>query len=205
MISEKTDALDHSLLTEPWKVFLDDGPEYFTYLELAKKVNEQIIPLSTRVTRREEDELGSPVGDFTEFTPVFFAKVKEYIAPPHTQDSHVRAFFRIEETKEVFLRFEDKTSICFVLRTFGAGGASFKSKELINPKRLTELGVTFTLSNFAPLDHTTFNAEGTLIDLNFKDGDYVYTFEFKNLDSRKKVMTDRLCFEHNHAKAHKQV
>ena len=203
MISEKADAIDHSLLTRPWKVFLENGPEYFTYLELAKKVNEQIIPLSTRVTRRDEDEVGSPVGEFTEFTPVFFAKVKEHISPPHTQDSHVRAFFRIEETKEVFLSFQDKTRTCFVLRTFGAGGASFKSKELINPKRLTELDVTFTLPNFAPLDHTTFSAEGTLIDLSFKDGDYVYTFEFKNLDSRKKVMTDRLCYEHNcekHAK-----
>jgi hypothetical protein len=198
---EKVDGFDYSLLTQPWKVFLDEGPEYFTYLELAKKVNEQSISLSTRVTRREEDEVGTPVGEINEFTPVFFAKVKEHIAPPHTQDSHVRAFFRIEETKEVFLKFEDKTRICFVLRTFGAGGASFKSKELLKPKYLDELSVTFTLPNFAPLDHTTFKAKGTLIDLSFRDGDFVYTFEFKGLDSRKKVMTDRMCFEHSFEKS----
>lgn len=194
MIFKKTDGFNNELLQKPWRVLFDDHVEYCTYVELAKLVNSHKIPFSTRVTRRENDFVGTPVGELLEFTPVFFSKVKEKIAPPHTKTSHVRSFFRVEDTKEVFLKFSDKSRQCFILKTFGAGGACFKSKELIQAKHIVELGVELTIPNFKVLNGENFIAKGTVLDFYLDNDDYIYTFKFNNLESRKKVNTDKQCF-----------
>lgn len=201
MIFNKGQNISDELLKQPWRVFYSDCIEYYTYIELAKLVNDQRVSLSTRVTRRESDAFGLPIGELVEFTPVYFAKIKEKIAPPHTKNSHVRSFFRVEETKEVTLEFSDQVKQSFILKTFGAGGASFKSKELVQAKHLVELNACFKAPNFKPLDGESFEAKGTLLDFHFSKGDYIYTFEFKDLDSKKKVKTDQKCFEYAYENA----
>jgi len=195
MIFNKPEKFDANVLKQAWKVFHKDRIEYYTYVELAKLVNEQRLSFSTRVTRREQDYIGIPIGELMEFTPVYFSNIKDKIAPPHTKNTNVRSFFRIEDTKEVYLKFSDSSRYAFILKTFGAGGASFKSKDLIDARHFVELEVNFSAVNLRALDGKDFNAKGTLIDFFFLNGDYIYTFEFRDLESRKKVETDRCCYK----------
>lgn len=184
---------EKDLITRPWMAFIDSRPRYFTYMELIKAVNTNAISLDTKVTRRENDNVGVPIGEITEFTPTYYLHLKPKLTPSHTPDTHVRSYLRIEKTKEVFLKFNDKRRLFFLLFSFGAGGTGFKSKDPLENIYFKQKKILLTIPNFSIDGEESFKTTGHILAGRKNESDYTYFFIFDSLDERKKVLINKNC------------
>lgn len=185
---------EKDLITRPWKAFIGFKPHYFTYMELMKAINTGSISLDTMVTRREKDHIGVRLGEVNVFTPSYYLGLKPKVTPSHTPDAEVRSYFRIEKTKEVFLKFNDKTRQCFLLFSFGAGGVGFKSTEKLENIYLKQKNVILSIPGFTIDGDKSFSTTGRFLSAKKNKSDYTYFFVFDGLDERKKVLINRNCF-----------
>lgn len=193
------EARDLTRISEKWYVF-DFGEKQgpFTYLELAKLLDNQTFSLSLHGTRREDDDQGAPLGEIGAFKEIEISKFISRISPPHTPLQQARSFLRIRTSLRAVIKTSQGNELPLLITSLSAGGCKVESFCRLSGISL-ENKLKLFIPNLGHISSESLSVEAKLIHSVLGGLDetnkYEATLKFEDFPHKEKVALNNKIIE----------